>query len=240
MKNPIIDKNNIKVYLSEWEDRQGEHNLPHSLIFPKNTYSPWLDQDFLKFYSEKIEPNTLVDIYRCYELYTISEQLRSKRGNVIEVGVWRGGTALILRKSLKQNDYLYLCDTFEGVVKASNKDNFYKNGEHSDTSYDYVSNLFDSYDNIKILKGIFPEDTASFIQDTQFKLCHIDVDVYQSALDVFEWVVPKLIVGGIIVFDDYGFAACEGITNLVNILREREDFITLYNLNGHAIMIKVR
>jgi len=29
-------------------------------------------------------------------------------------------------------DTLYCCDTFEGVVKASSKDNFYKGGEHKD------------------------------------------------------------------------------------------------------------
>ena len=32
-------------------------------------------------------------------------------------------------------------------------------------------------------------------------LCHIDVDVYQSARDTVEWVEPRLTSGGAIVFD---------------------------------------
>ncbi len=240
MKTPIIEKNNLKIYISEWEEREGKYNLPQSLIFPKNTYSPWLEKSFLEFYNDEIKPNTLVDIYRCYELYNLCNQYKKIEGNIIEVGVWRGGTGLILEKGLSNQDKLYLCDTFEGVVKASKKDNIYINGEHSDTSIELVNEKFKNNPNIKILKGIFPEDTASLIENEKFKICHIDVDVYDSAKDIFEWIVPRLIIGGMVIFDDYGWANCEGITNFVNTLSDRTDFITIYNINGHAIMTKIK
>jgi O-methyltransferase len=92
--------------------------------------------------------------------------------------------------------------------------------------------------NIQILQGIFPEDTAHEIESAQFVLCHIDVDVYQSALDVFQWVWPRLHSGGFVVFDDYGFYGCEGVTKLVNEIALRPDLLFVHNLNGHALLVK--
>ena len=36
----------------------------------------------------------------------------------------------------------------------------------------------------------------------------MDVDLYQSVLDCVEDVYLKLVPGGILVFDDYGFPSC--------------------------------
>jgi O-methyltransferase len=238
MKKPFFERENIKLYLSEWEERKGRYRFPQSLIFPKNTYSPWLDKEFLSFYLMEIAPNTLVDIYRCFELNSFMEQFKDTQGDIIEVGVWRGGTGRILINGLSNGQTLFLCDTFEGVVKAGIYDNIYQGGEHADTSENHIKELLSNQGGWKILKGIFPDDTASEISDRIFKFCHIDVDVYQSALDIFNWVFPRLIRGGVVVFDDYGFASCEGITKLVNELRLRSDLIMTYNLNGHAIVYK--
>ena len=69
-------------------------------------------------------------------------------------------------------------------------------------------------------------------------MLHCDVDVYQSAKDVVDWVLPRLSQGGVIVFDDYGFTSCEGVTRLVNEYRERPEFMFFHNLNGHGILYK--
>ncbi|MEO2017429.1 MAG: TylF/MycF/NovP-related O-methyltransferase, partial [Fuerstiella sp.] len=68
---------------------------------------------------------------------------------------------------------------------------------------------------------------------------HIDVDVYQSAKEVSEWVWDRLVPGGIIVYDDYGFQACDGILKFVEEQRHLKDRIVLHNLNGHAVVIKI-
>ena len=46
-----------------------------------------------------------------------------------------------------------------------------------------------------------------------------------------------MVSGGATVFDDYGFHGCEGVTRMVNAIRER-DAAVIYNLNGHAIVLK--
>ena len=40
------------------------------------------------------------------------------------------------------------------------------------------------------------------------------------------------------VFDDYGFSGCEGVTKFVNELRVNSQLFFIHNLNGHAIFVK--
>ena len=48
----------------------------------------------------------------------------------------------------------------------------------------------------------------------------------------------RLVTGGLIVLDDYGFKGCEGVTRFVNEQRLKPDRLVLHNLNGHAVAIK--
>jgi O-methyltransferase len=89
------------------------------------------------------------------------------------------------------------------------------------------------------LVGIFPDETSKIVTDDNFRFCHIDVDVYRSAKDIVGWLWPRLVIGGIIVFDDYGFESCDGVARFVNEERNKKDRIVIHNLNGHAILIKI-
>ena len=64
------------------------------------------------------------------------------------------------------------------------------------------------------------------------------VDVYRSAKESVEWLWPRLVVGGMVVYDDYGFQQCEGITRFVNEQRGYTDRVVIYNLNGHGVIVK--
>ncbi len=216
----------------------------YELVFPKATYAPWLsDRPFNEIY-DTVKDYTLVDKYRCYELWQLAAECSKLNGALIEVGVWRGGSGCLIAKRAQTvgiNDNVYLCDTFRGVVKAGERDSRYKGGEHADSSKEIVEGLIDTLklDNAKILVGTFPEETANLIDDKIFRFCHIDVDVYQSAKDIVDWLWPRLAVGGMVVFDDYGFWACEGVTRFVDQERNKKDRTVIQNLNGHAILIKI-
>ncbi len=220
--------------------------IPHAKLHPLSTYSPWLaDEVFIQTF-RAIQTHTLVDGYRCYELWQLIEQVgKLETGDVIEVGVWQGGTGCLIAKRCQLagiNASVYLCDTFRGVVKAGQFDTAYSGGEHADSNEQTVKSLIKKLrlDNAKILAGVFPDDTGSLIEDRRFRFCHIDVDVYQSAKDVIEWIWGRLVIGAIVVYDDYGFTGCEGITKLVNDERRRTDRIVVHNLNGHAVVVKIK
>lgn len=102
----------------------------YGLVTPYATYSPWeKDMAFQQTY-KRIQPHTLVDQYRCYELWQLAAQsAKLNEGSLIEIGVWRGGTGALIAQSAGNagiTDKVYLCDTFKGVVKAGEKDPVYK------------------------------------------------------------------------------------------------------------------
>lgn len=217
----------------------------HEVVLSEATYAPWLSDDLFNRTYEAVKKYTLVDKYRCYELWQLVQESVKLKGALIEIGAWRGGSGALIAKRAELSgikEKVYLCDTFKGVVKVGDKDSSYKGGEHADTSKEMVEEVIDKLDldNVKILAGVFPEETSRLVDDEIFRFCHIDVDVYQSTKDVIRWLWPRLVAGGVVVFDDYGFQPCDGVTRFVNEERNKKDRLVIYNLNGHAVLVKIR
>ena len=222
--------------------KHGDKNGSYAPMLTGASYAPWLtDKEFNDVYG-LVKENTLVDKYKCYALWQLVEQVSSLKGVIIEVGCWKGGSGILLAKKAELENlqtYVYLFDTFSGIVKAGPKDSNYTDGEHSNASKEDVIQLqrkakIDAF----IIKGVFPEDSSYCIKDDKIRLCHIDVDVYQSAKDAFEWVWKRVVSGGIVVFDDYGFQTCSGVRKFVDEIKDNHDNIFIHNLNGQAIIIK--
>jgi len=216
-------------------------SLLHQRIAPLATYSPWLnDPAFLAAY-RRVRDRTALDIYRCYELWSLVAQLGPSEGCILEVGTWRGGSGVLLAladRAVGGRHQVYLADTFRGVVKTGQNDTLFRGGELADTTAGAVESLSRANGvTATILEGVFPDETAHRILEPILFL-HCDVDAYRSARDVVEWTLPRLSAGGVIVLDDYGFFGCEGVTAYGNELRARHDLLFLHNLNGHGIFVK--
>jgi O-methyltransferase len=214
-----------------------------SIIVSWATYSPWLEDRAFMACHEAIRGNTLVDLYRCWELWHLVAQVRHVDGDILEVGTWRGGTGALMGRRAKDLHLpleIFCCDTFTGVVKTGAEDSHYAGGEHADTAAPVVEALLARVgaDNVRILQGIFPEDTGERVEGRTFRLVHIDVDAYRSARDVLAWAWPRLATGGVVVFDDFGFPSTRGIAQLVSEEQDRPGLVCLQNLNGHAVFVK--
>ena len=210
----------------------------------------WSESDYPRHLTDpafaKVEKltraHTLVDILRRHEIWVqVGQVAKLGEGDILEVGVWRGGTGLLIAEAMRHfgvSGTLYLADTFTGVVKAGDNDSRYSGGEHADVTLADVEALFKTNGHdVRILTGIFPEDTGGDFHG-RIKLLHIDVDVYQSARDVVEWCFNRIVPGGIIIFDDYGFTGTDGVTRLCEEYEIDDRFLFVANANGHAILIK--
>jgi O-methyltransferase len=216
----------------------------HSIIIPESSLSPWRSDEQFRATMRQIEGFSLVDEMRLYELWQLAGQLASVEGDILEVGVWRGGSGCLLgQRSATSGSAttVFLCDTFAGVVNAGEEDPIYVGGEHSDTSPELVKSLaaYMGLSNSEVLVGMFPEETGAVIADRRFKLCHLDVDVYGSTRAAAEWAWPRLVVGGVIVFDDYGGDGMDGVQQAVHEVAAELPGVLIHNLNGHALLIKV-
>jgi O-methyltransferase len=196
----------IQTKYSRLRFAQHETSRAHSLVISYATYSPWLDDSEFQMVYQKIASHTLKDIHRLYELYILANQVSDVEGDFIEVGVWRGGSGAFLGIIANKFDKkTYLADTFTGVVKSNDLDSYYSNSEHNDTNIDYVNSLLSKFalKDVYLLKGVFPEETALLLNVRKLAFVHIDVDVYQSAKDVWDYVLPFLSIGAVVVLNDY-------------------------------------
>ena len=165
---------------------------------------------------EGVREKTLVSPDRCYQLWKFAQHARQLPGDFLECGVFRGGTALLLARTLAQRK-LWLFDSFEGLPTASkDKGDHYQRGDFGETSLEAVSALLSPYlNNIEIKKGWIPASFAG-LEHLRFSFAHVDVDLYEPAFECCQFIWPRLVAGGVMIFDDYGFPACRGERNAVD------------------------
>ncbi len=219
----------------------------HGLVIPNATYSPWKTDGLFKKVFSMASNATLHDECQIYGLWKLVEQsAKLKDGNLIEIGVWRGGSGAVIAQQAKNcgiKEKVYLCDNFKGNVKVGvNDDPFYKGGDHADTSRQMVEELVFNQlklDNVEILEGIFPEETGHQVEGLKFRFCHSDFGVYQASKDVLDWVWDKIIPGGMVVFSDFGHYACDGTVKLIEEEMNKKDRLVVCNLDGSAILVKL-
>ena len=173
------------------------------------------DAHFAELY-EQIRPQTVLSKDRCFMLYQLTQFAAILMGDLAEVGVYRGGSAKLLAKSCI-NKTVHLFDTFTGLPKADpdlDQSDFYQTHSFSNTSSDMVQAFLADCDNVKIHKGLFPS-TATPLESRKFCLVHIDTDLYQSVRDCFEFFYPRMVTGGVLVFDDYGWVMTPGVKQAI-------------------------
>ncbi len=213
--------------------------LPHSVVIPQATYSPWaLDKNFLSAYSLTTEYSSVCR-YRSYELWQLVNQTAHLKGDFLDIGLCNGGTTLIIAKAMKMRKLkatLYLAGVSTGKPKTETQSD-----GHTDAPEECVQDILNQnrIKNMVLLQGLFPSEAADKISGKLFRFCHVNSDTSQSTKEVFEWIWPRLVPGGIVIFNDYGTRGCEEVTRQVNELQTRKDLFFLHNLNGHGTCIKL-
>ena len=151
------------------------------------------------------EKRLLMSHAEMFLLYDLSKRLSPTEGDYIEVGTYKGGSAEIIAVG-KGNKTLYICDTFTGLIDCEHQDKYqnekYYNGMYLSDEVQLRKSMKD-YNNIKIVKGIFPN---SMKDECIFSFAHLDVDTYNSTLNSLDYIYSRLIIGGIIIIHDYSFA----------------------------------
>ena len=149
-------------------------------------------------------------------------------GDVVECGVWRGGNMMMARHLGRQSgverDY-YLFDTFTGMSEPT-KEDVSHHGEAASVTFeqkqrpDHVDWCYASLEDVranfsaaglldervKFIKGKV-EDTLRVEANVpkQIALLRLDTDFYESTRIELEVLYPRLVKGGVLIIDDYGY-----------------------------------
>lgn len=198
------------------------------------------EAEFVSMY-EAVRDHTLVDKVRMFMLYQTFLHTASLEGEVVEVGVYRGGTAKLfslINKEYKLHKKINLFDTFGGMPTTSTEFDLHEEGDFSSTSLEMVSEYLKDFQGVKLTKGFFPE-TGAHLKDTVFSFAHVDVDIYQSVHDCCEFLYPRMVHGGIIMFDDYGFVSCPGAKKAVDEFFASKKEKPIYLQSGQCMVVKI-
>jgi hypothetical protein len=176
--------------------------------FTYSTYRPWFEERFQRIYAPIVD-RTEVTPDRCYVLDELARHCLHLDGEVAECGVYRGGTAHLFATTIAEHARrpvrLHLFDTFAGMPTAADTDaSAHRQGDFGDTSLASVRAFLAAFPDVEFHAGVIP-DTFRELGAERFALVHVDVDLYQSVRDCCVFFHPRLVNGGVMVFDDYGF-----------------------------------
>lgn len=149
---------------------------------------------------------------------------RAPEGAVVEIGVYRGGTAWHLAKLGRP---LYLYDTFTGMPYRGELDGNAV-GSFSDTSAQAVRELLPQ---AHVIEGLFPH---SLMDMPPVGFVHADADQYESTKSILECLPPRMVRGGFILLDDFGVPGCDGCTQAV---RESRFPVLVIAETGKALIV---
>lgn len=134
-------------------------------------------------------------------------RLNEIKGSIAEVGAFEGGNCLCaLQFMAKLNSKnFYIIDSFEGFPELSKNDpqNFSKGDYNIETTFQKIQDTFAVFSEAKVIKGFVPEAFNKIPQGENFSLVFYDCDIYQPAIDTFDFFWNKIIPGGYMLIHDY-------------------------------------
>jgi O-methyltransferase len=143
-------------------------------------------------------------------------------GDLIETGVWRGGSCIFMRGVLKAHGVsdrtVWVADSFEGLPPPNAEKYPHDTGLHLEqykelaVSIDEVKKNFERYDllddQVRFLKGWF-RDSLPKAPIERLAVLRLDGDLYESTADALTNLYDRLSPGGFVIVDDYAIPACK-------------------------------
>jgi hypothetical protein len=203
------------------------------------------DQQFARDF-QRVSPDANYTAERKFNLDQLFKLVTWLPGDIAECGVYKGASAFFLARHVVEKNLqkvLWLFDSFEGLSSP---------GDQDDQSYWYAGALASSPEDIRqalaplggvpfvrVCRGWIPERFQE-AENKLFCFVHIDVDLYQPTLDSISFFYPRMVPGGIILLDDYGFDNCKGVTEAVDSFMQgrREPIVNL--ASGGAFIMRQR
>lgn len=162
-------------------------------------------------------------------------------GNVIEFGVHRAGNVIFMAHVLSRlapDVRVLALDTFAGMPETEPEIDAHSEGDFADADLDeireYVAGV--GLTNIVFYEGLFEDTTEGALLDAgAISLAHIDCDIRSACIYGYEAVLPAMVPGGYLVFDDATVSSCIGATEAVEEFVIRRDGLSSEQIYPHFV-----
>jgi hypothetical protein len=212
--------------IGEWVQQLSERTIAPDTLKKQYADIPATDRAIIA----QALPHTMTSVERLAALISAVYYVAHNgiQGSFVECGVWRGGSVIAMIKALQQSASedrsVYLFDTFQGMSPPTEKDMSYK-GEpaallfhqtlRDDGSSDWCRAELDDVTR-RVLATGYRSDLIHFVKGPvehmlpaeapdQIALLRLDTDWYESTRHELQHLFPRLVAGGVLIIDDYGY-----------------------------------
>lgn len=214
-----------------------------SAIYPKYKFSEFgriflEDESFIEYYKGIMDVNNWHSLDRKYTLNELLKLTLHIDADVVECGSYKGASAYLMCKAYQNSEVLvHLFDSFEGLSMPNDRDGNYWNKGSLSMPESEIYEALKEFKNHRIYKGWIP-DRFSEVRDRRIGFLHVDVDLYQPTLDSLHFFYDRIVPGGVILMDDYGFTSCPGAKQAADefFSTKKESIVSLPT--GQAFVLK--
>ena len=160
--------------------------------------------------------------------------------NFVECGVASGMSSYFALSELNNVSYTFHLYDSWGIMKSEYLYDTEKEhiGKYENQNIQNTKKNLERYsDNIKYHVGYIPE-TLDDSAPNEIIYLHIDVNSAKTTNEILEFFYPRLISGGIILFDDYGWTSYSETRKIVDKFLNVNDGILFISPTGQAIFYK--
>ncbi len=168
------------------------------------------DDDFIRLYERFEHTGNYHSLDRKYTLDQLTKLSSPLPGDTAECGAYKGASSyLICRRNLEHKKAHHIFDSFEGLSDPMEEDGgYWKKGDLFCSEHVLRENLKE-FTAVNYYQGWIPE-RFSEVAALEFSFVHLDIDLYQPTVDSLRFFYQRMVPGGIILCDDYGFISCPG------------------------------
>jgi O-methyltransferase len=196
---------------------------------PKRRALPRDFDDEMREIIRAVRPYTMTGAGKLHALISATRYVvrHDISGAIVECGVWRGGSmqavARTLHRLCQSDRELYLYDTFNGMTAPSEKDvridgqtaasRLATSDKHGSKIWAYAS-LEDvragfarvpyPVERVHFIQGPVEETIPGTLPD-RIAILRLDTDWYESTAHELKHMYHRLVSGGVVILDDYGW-----------------------------------
>ena len=229
-----------------------------NLLLTINKSAGFLDHPVFARCLKEIEHSHTYDAYQAphsiaWRLHTLvwaAQNASALQGDFVECGVFKGDFSYVITQMLDfktSSKRFYLYDTFAGFSeKYSSPDDFpdapdffaraqkiYSEGD----LFGDVSRRFAQLANIQVVKGVVPDVFATTCP-THIAFLHLDLNSHAAEYAALEALFDRVVTGGYIVFDDYGWIASRKQKDAIDRFMNPRGYQVLEMPTGQGLVIK--
>lgn len=173
----------------------------------------WLHDDEFRAIYNRFETNRR-RMERVWTVDQLAAAAASLDGDFAEAGTYTGLTAYMLCRRADDRP-VHLFDSWEGLSEPAAADGIYWSGGDLASSENTARRSLAAFPSAHFHKGWIPERFHE-VADRRFAIVHIDVDLYEPTRDSLAFFYDRIVPGGYLVCDDYGFTNNPGARQAVD------------------------